>query len=289
MPKGISLHIGVNKVDDTHYRGASVTIGWEGVLSGCENDAIAMEALAKENGFMTDLLLTKKATRQNVKTKIAKASKTLSAGDYFFLTYAGHGSQVADISGDEKLDMDIPSSKRDRRDETWCLYDAQLLDDELFHLLAGFSKGVRILMLSDSCHSGTVARDMVAEMPEPAQGRAFRVVPRATLANTYIHHRAFYDSLQAPKGSHPEIEASVILFSGCQDDQLSQEDQLSAPPHGIFTLNLLDAWNAGSIDNYKAFFQAVIKDMPEEQTPNLLAFGGAADDFLTNRPFFITH
>jgi len=288
MAKGISLHIGVNEVDDTHYRGASVTIGWKGTLNGCENDAIALEALARENGFKTELLLTKDATRENVKAKLLEVSKTLSNGDYFFLTYAGHGSQVADLSGDEQLDQDIPSSKRDRRDETWCLYDAQLLDDELFQLLAGFGKGVRILMLSDSCHSGTVAREMTGNHPEPQEGRAFRLVPRATLSNTYLHHRAFYDSLQAPAGSHSDIEASVILFSGCQDDELSQEDQLHAPPQGIFTLTLLEAWAAEPISNYKALFQAVIAKMPEDQTPNLLHFGGAITEFLASKPFLIS-
>lgn len=35
--KGISLHIGLNRVDPAHYQ------GWDGKLNGCENDAKSME------------------------------------------------------------------------------------------------------------------------------------------------------------------------------------------------------------------------------------------------------
>jgi len=42
MPRGISLHIGLNRVDPAHYA------GWNGALSACEADANSMEALAQE-------------------------------------------------------------------------------------------------------------------------------------------------------------------------------------------------------------------------------------------------
>jgi hypothetical protein len=43
--KGISLHIGLNRVDSTHYQ------GWDGELNGCENDAKSMAAIARQQGF----------------------------------------------------------------------------------------------------------------------------------------------------------------------------------------------------------------------------------------------
>ena len=39
--KGISLHIGLNRVDPAHYK------GWDGALQGCENDANDLRAIAE--------------------------------------------------------------------------------------------------------------------------------------------------------------------------------------------------------------------------------------------------
>jgi hypothetical protein len=41
MPKGISLHIGLNRVDPAHYA------GWDGRLNACESDAEDTAQLAR--------------------------------------------------------------------------------------------------------------------------------------------------------------------------------------------------------------------------------------------------
>ena len=92
------------------------------------------------------------------------AGKTLSSGDFFFLTYSGHGGQVPDVTGEEA----------DKQDETWCLYDGQLIDDELYLELSRFAAGVRILVLSDSCHSGTVVARRASAGRRPARPAARR-------------------------------------------------------------------------------------------------------------------
>lgn len=137
-----SLHVGLNVVDPNAY---PVQVP---VLRGCENDARDMQQLATDQGFTPSLLLNGQATAQAVRAGITAAAGALNAGDFFFLTYSGHGSQMPDPSGEEP----------DGLDETLVLYDRQLLDDELNALWAQFRPGVRIFMLSDSCHSGTVAR-----------------------------------------------------------------------------------------------------------------------------------
>src|SRR5678815_3771458 len=95
-----------------------------------------------------------------------KAAKLLAAGDLYFLSYSGHGGQVPDVTGEED----------DKKDETWCLFDGQLIDDELYYELSRFGEGVRILVLSDSCHSGTVTREAV--------------MPPTTIPVSYTHLRA---------------------------------------------------------------------------------------------------
>ena len=63
----------------------------------------------------------------------------------------------------------------DRKDETWVLFDRMLVDDELYTLWGKFAQAVRIAVISDSCHSGSVSRDIFFE-PEPI-GR-WKMLPR---------------------------------------------------------------------------------------------------------------
>jgi hypothetical protein len=175
MPKALSLQIGLNSVSPAAYS------GWSGPLAGCENDANDMANIAKKYSMTTTTLLTTKATRSAVLANLNNAAKTLQAGDLFFLTYSGHGGQMPDRNGDET----------DQQDETWCLYDGQLIDDELYAAFSAFNDGVRLLVLSDSCHSGTVTRDMPKE-PDPNA----RMMPPDTALKVYEEHKYFYDQLQ---------------------------------------------------------------------------------------------
>src|SRR5687768_12286851 len=106
MPKGISLHIGLNLVDPNHYG------GWNGQLNACEADAEDMAGIAKSMNFNEiQLLLSAQATRNAVITAIKDAAQKLIKGDFFLLSYSGHGGQAPDLNADED----------DAQDETWCL------------------------------------------------------------------------------------------------------------------------------------------------------------------------
>jgi hypothetical protein len=288
-PKALSLHIGLNLVSGDAYE------GWEGPLAACEFDANDMAAIARSKGIKPTVLLTKKGTRNNVLGGIRAAAKALGSGDFFFLSYSGHGGQVADVSGDEA----------DKKDETWCLYDGQLIDDELYYELSKFKAGVRVLVLSDSCHSGTVTRE--APPPPPPPGTRNKLMPDAVAGRVYRAHQAFYDKLQqdvakAAGGSVDpdaalanvaisgrlsaivrEFKPAVILISGCQDNQTS----LDGDNNGAFTEALLKVWNNGAFTGGYASFHARIRQkLPATQSPNLFALGPAAS-FLTQRPFTV--
>ena len=132
--KAMSLHIGLNAVSTAAYG------GWTGPLAACEFDANDMAGIARLKSMKPAVLLTKKATRAAALSGLRGAAKSLQSGDLFFLTYSGHGGQVPDVTGEEA----------DKKDETWCLYDGQLIDDELYFEFSRFAAGVRILVLSDS-------------------------------------------------------------------------------------------------------------------------------------------
>lgn len=127
QPRGLGLHIGLNEVDPDHYQ------GWNGRLKACEADARDMQAITSARGFASSCLMTREATAAAVTSAIAETANQLEAGDFFVLSYSGHGGQVPDASGDEP----------DLRDETWVLWDRQLIDDELYSLWGSFKPGVR--------------------------------------------------------------------------------------------------------------------------------------------------
>lgn len=276
MSQGLSLHIGLNSVDPMHYS------GWRGDLGACEMDAEDMQTLATEKGFSTTTLLTAEATLDNVAREIKNASNQLSSGDIFFLSYAGHGGTIPDRSGDEI----------DNQDETWCLYDCQLIDDELYQLLSDFSNGVRIIVLSDSCHSGTVVRDAFmhgvnTDSRSNSEHVAYRNMPLTVARKTYRANKTLYDTAQEKlrgKDTQDDIDASVILISGCQDNQLSQDGAFN----GLFTGTLLHVLDNNNFNgDYKALHSAVILRMPPTQTPNLFTVGTINPDFMKQAIFTI--
>ena len=292
--RGLSLHIGLNSVSPAHYG------GWTGDLSACEFDAKDMAALATGRGMKATVLLTKNGTRAKVLAALRAAAKTLASGDLFFLTFSGHGGQVPDVSGEET----------DKLDETWCLYDGQLIDDELYLELGKFATGVRILVLSDSCHSGTVVRAGPPPLGVLAPELRSKMMPPSVALRTYEAHKAFYDKLQrdvakaeAAAGGKAEpdevlatlsvnarltkiaqrFKARAILISGCQDNQSSYD----GAHNGAFTARLLTVWNSGRFEGNYASFHATIKaGMPAVQTPNLFTLGPVAT-FLKQAPFSV--
>ena len=292
-PRALSLHLGLNAVSGAAYE------GWTGPLAACEFDANDMAAIATGKGMKPTVLLTKKATRAAMLAGMRAAAKTLKAGDLFFLTYSGHGGQVPDTNHDEP----------DKKDETICLYDGQLIDDELYLELSRFAAGVRILMLSDSCHSGTVTRERTPITP--AAGQRAKLMPDAVGLRVYEKHKAFYDKLQADvakasgkavvdpdqalaqvavTGSAAQAQAvvgafkpSVILVSGCQDNQTSMDGE----HNGAFTEKLLRVWNHGAFKgSYASFHNRIRAAMPASQSPNLFTLGPAAP-FLAQAPFTV--
>lgn len=245
--KALSLHLGLNSVSAADYA------GWDGPLAACEFDAADMAAIAKSQGMNPIVLRTKKATRAGVLTALRTAARTLKRGDFFLLTFSGHGGQVRDTSGDEP----------DHKDETWCLYDGQLVDDELHVELGRFAAGVRILVLSDSCHSGTVTR---ARAPaDPDQALAMVEAPANGAAAV------------------DKFKPAVILVSGCRDNQTSMDGERN----GAFTTRLLEVWDKGAFQgNYETFHARIRAGLPRSQSPNLFVLGKARA-FLAQKPFTV--
>lgn len=321
MAKGISLHIGVNEVDPYGYPliptrrarkyvvlsdkynpvefDCDFKIGWVGPLSSCELDADNMYALAKSQKFKAKVLKTKRATTARVTKEIRSAAKQLVAGDTFLMSYSGHGSQVEDLSGDE----------RDGEDETWCLYDRMFLDDEQRELYAEFAKGVKIVVLSDSCHSGSATRSGKSRPPEELRDCEHgerRAMEERTAVAVYLGRKKDYDQIQRGlKNPPPDLKASRVLFSACQD----YEHAMGYNDGGVFTVALIKVWDGGKFygsygdlareirDELQANYNKAVDRKGGDasrvflQVPNFVRIEGsstdALDEFVKQRPFEI--
>ena len=151
---------------------------------------------------------------------------------------------------------------------------------------------VRILVLSDSCYSGTVTKEALnrpIRLLRASMGRNCRIrsMPREVAGRTYRAHRSFYDPIlknAALREDRKAIKASIILISGCQDNQESEDGDLN----GLFTATLLRAWHEGKFQGSLQQFHKKIKErMPAYQTPNYFVIGAIHPDFETARPFTI--
>jgi len=280
MKRGISIHIGLNRVSTEHY-GSRVT-----PLDTCEQDAMDMQSIALSQNFKSSfLLLSENATREAVTESITLASEELTSGDILFLSYSGHGGFVLDRSGDEK---------DDRLDETWCLYDGQLLDDELKYFWTLFDEGVKIFVVSDSCHSGTVSKAPVSVTHEESKIFKKKLLSYSVAKEVYVKHQDFYQELEEEVAwvSDDDVKASVKLFAACQDPQVSYAMKLAK--NSIFTEKLKEVWNHGKFSgNYAEFFEQVkekvvaLDFLPTVQTPNLFSSGRENLAFDNAKPFEI--
>jgi len=285
----LSLHIGINEVSPDHYS------GWRGELAACEFDSEDMQAIADGRGFKSKRLITADATRDAVVGEIKSAASKLKAGDIFMVSYSGHGGQVPDFNSDED----------DALDETWCLFDGQLIDDELYALWSTFAEDVRILVISDSCHSGSVIKAMSEAGGDTLMhdldtdgyladlnGNRVRSMPMRQSAKVYRNNKPFYEkvgrsiiradsSLLAKELVQP-VAATVRLLSGCQDNQYSYDGF----DNGQFTGALLAVWKDGQFDgDYASFHKAICDRMPMNQTPNHWVVGRSSPAFDGQSPF----
>lgn len=264
MPKGISLHIGLNKIDSKHY-------GTEGLLKGAAFDAKYMKTIAADESFSRIQLCCtpETTTRKIVIDAIELASKELVEGDTFLLTYSGHGGRLPNLNGD------IESNDED---QTWCLYDGQLIDDELKSLWKSFEKGVRIIIVSDSCFAGSINKWNGSLIQRNLLLRK-KVLDNEVLLDIYNRHKNFYDGILKKKNTpDKDIGAAILLISSCKDTEVSIDGDLN----GTFTASFKKAFRDGPYDNYNQLMKNV---KVSGQTTVIRNDGNPAYSFDSKKPF----
>lgn len=221
-----TLHIGIN-----HYRGTGND------LAGCVNDARDFRALVGPRARSSALVLDSKATRAGILAAVAATLGQLGPGDLGFLTFSGHGTYVADKSGDEP----------DRRDEALVTADLQLiLDDEFRGILAARHRQSRLVVVTDSCHSGSVHRGLDLRGARDEERGARRGKPRFLGSGQVAAiTRGAAETRRRTGGARVGREQAalplVAHFAACRDDQFSYDATFDDRPNGAFTHYLLEA------------------------------------------------
>jgi len=221
-------------------------------LFGCVNDANDWSRTLRDAGYVVGLMT--EAAKGDVMDALTEMIANAGFGDRVVFTYSGHGTWMPDTDGDEV----------DGRDEAMVMADYMegglLLDDELHRIFSVAKYGVGKLILSDSCHSGTLARVMVGATP-PQMRRIPKFLSPATFTDL---DSSMVKTLERQlKVSKPRPSASLI--SGCEDAELSYDASFSGRSRGAFTHYALDAYKPGI--KLGAWHNEIRKRLPNSWLP----------------------
>ncbi|MBN2292584.1 MAG: caspase family protein [Pirellulales bacterium] len=252
MSRGFALLVGLKSVNPTAYG------GWTGENGcwGCELDVDNIQRVLTPLGFEFGILKTAQATSHNILSALRGAARNLRSDDIFVFYYSGHGGQIQDKDGDEP----------DNKDETLVAYDKEVIDDDLNSIWQSFNAGSRIVMISDSCNSGSnykMRLDIPFEKASPI--KMFSAIADCDRSST--------------------MTSQMIHYGGCRDGGSSAGYQGG----GTFTSGFCRAWSSGTFSgNYRDLYARILEELRgERQQPQFSEYGPVTDAFRNQRPFTI--
>jgi hypothetical protein len=191
-------------------------------LMGSLNDVAAMQQiLVTRWGFPPAnirVLTEQAATRAAIIDALRQLVRESGPNDTVVVHFSGHGSQVQDLNGDEE----------DGLDETLVPWDGRtpgvpdIVDDEL-DVIFGQLRTRSVLVVLDSCHSGTATR-----------GLDFR--PRGIPKDERID--LYRDAVITTRAIVPRFESKLLVMSAVAADQEALDGPIDSDYHGVFTYAL---------------------------------------------------
>jgi hypothetical protein len=240
-------------------------------LTGCVRDA---EAWARALGglrFEVTSVLDRDATRQRVLDALRALVDSARPGDSLVFQYAGHGTQAADLDGDES----------DRYDEALVPIDyasgALLLDDDLAGVYRRLPEGAVLTLFMDCCHSGTNSRFAPLDR-QVARGderrRFLQLTPE--LEEAHVRFRARGRSTEPTNAE--ESLPGLIHFAACLDNQYAYESAGHGHFTRIATAALASAVASGQTNEaFGSDVAARVIGLGRPQTPRLLRLPAGLD------------
>ncbi|OSZ80602.1 hypothetical protein CAP36_04950 [Chitinophagaceae bacterium IBVUCB2] len=228
-------------------------------LDGCVNDGRSIQSVIVSkfqfDAGKVDTLYNDAANRAAILKSMNDLLDKSKANDIAFIYYAGHGSQVPNSLAketDKKDESMVPS-------DTYKEGVEDIRDKELAKVFNAFlDKGVKLTVIMDCCHSGSLSRG-----------------PNAPGKSRFIAD-ANYDAKDASQPVPPETrsEGNFLIISAAQDNEFAQEQRdENNIPHGAFTIALCQALEQQSVNasviNLFTSLRAILKSNGKKQEPVL--------------------
>lgn len=218
-------------------------------LDGCLNDQrdVVNKLNTSFEGFVIRRFEDAQATISRFVSELDDAIRLLVEGDILLIHYSGHGTQIPCRDSDEP----------DGYDEAIYLYDGALSDDKINISLQRIPIGAIVVLIFDSCFSGSVTRHMINN-PHPTKNRF--------MPNPIVSKRAKRVKRKFAKS----YGMKWIVFSGCQENQTSADAYINGEYHGAFTYFALKALRPGM--TYNEWMTKITEYLPSnifDQAPTL--------------------
>ena len=202
-------------------------------LLGAVNDARDVAGALSESGVQ-DLVVLENgtATRSRITDEWTGLVRRADPGDTLVLTYAGHGGQEPER---------VPGTERDGRDEVLLLGGfrrsgpgtrERIFDDELnqWFVEAG-ERGLKVVFVADSCHSGTLTRSIDPRAPRTSMRTAAYAITEDMLDLDLPDTAAALEEV--------ELEHVSFLAAGQEHEQIPEimlpEDTDRPEPRGALS------------------------------------------------------
>ncbi len=205
-------------------------------LRGALNDIELVRGILIDRfGFAAsdiEMIVDDDATREGILLGLDRLAERTNPGDIVYLHYSGHGSQVADFDGDEA----------DGRDETLIAQDGRtpgvpdITDDELGDKLAAIPAETLVVVL-DSCHSGTATRSLGALSvgTDLLGGLRPRFVPADDRLDLY---RGLRRDGTRTRSVVPLATSGHVLLTGAAFNEEALDGPVDSKLHGLFSYAL---------------------------------------------------
>lgn len=260
-----ALFVGINQ----YAAGSRV-----GNLYGCVSDIERMDAFLSEHNvhrgrYEPKLLRNDQATRGQIikefRTHLGKATEE----DVVLFMYAGHGSRQPSA-------IEFNDRNPDQMDETLVCYDSRLaggldLADKELAVLISELKAAHVVVILDSCHSGSGTRDAQEIAKIQLRSTAPRKPPRVLasyLDGYYTQQLTSNQVLSVPLRSH-------ILLAACTRHEQAAEHFSG---YGLFSNSLMTVLKSDGLAlSYADLFlrcRIAIKKNEFNQTPQFECYAG---------------